>query len=118
MTMQDLVAQVPGWVQYVGITGFVVLVLSRLVFLLDSRLKQTKTGLLIGDGSVTITVMMTLAFIGADDRLLQEFGIVTAVGAVLFLWDTIWLYARRHSTPHERLGAIQASDAWPPTTEF
>jgi len=78
-------------------TGLMLVVLSRVILAVDSRLRESKTGLLIGTGSVTLTVMMTLAFTGADEFLIQEFIFVAGTGAFLFAWDVLRLYARRRS---------------------
>ena len=78
-------------------TGLMLVVLSRVILAVDSRLKETKTGLLIGTGSVTLTVMMTLALTGADAFLIQEFIFVAGTGAFLFAWDVLRLYARRRA---------------------
>lgn len=101
--MADLMTQVPGWIrvpgwiQYVAAMGLVLVVLSRAILAADSRLRTTPIGLFLGDASVTIAIMLTLAFMGADDRLLEEFAVVFAVGTTLFLWDLARLSGRQRS---------------------
>ncbi len=108
--MADLTAQIPGWVQYVAAMGFVLVVLSRVILAADPWMRTTPTGLFIGDASVTIAIMLSLAVMGADDRLLEEFVVVFAIGATLFVWDLARLSARRRSTLHTARQSVQASD--------
>ena len=97
----EFLAQVPGWLKYGMASGLMLVVLSRIILASDSRLKNSKTGLLISTGSVTLTVMLTLAFTGADEHLIPEFVFVAATGGFLFAWDCVRLYGRRRGGPVE-----------------
>ena len=103
--MENLIADLPTWLKYGMPTGLILVVLSRIILAVDSRLRESKTGLLIGTASVTLPVMLTLGFTGADDQLVQEFAFVAATGAALILWDWARLSISR------RLNETEESDA-------
>jgi hypothetical protein len=113
--MDLLAADFPTWLTYGMATGLVLVILSRIILAIDSRLRTSKTGLLIGTGSVTLTVMMTLAFTGADDNLMPEFLFVAATGGVLFIWDCARLYARKMMDA--RIQSVTNSE-WPEASNF
>lgn len=104
----EIFAELPNWLKYSMATGLLLVILSRAILAIESSLKESKTGLLIGTGSVTLTVMLTLAFTGSDEHLIQEFLFVGGTGALLFLWDVARMYARRRidSLPDAELAPL------------
>lgn len=112
--MENL-ADLPTWLKYGMATGLMLVVLSRVILATDARLRETKTGLIIGNGSVTLTVMLTLAFTGADQFLIEEYLFVAGTGAVLLLWDVARLYARQRAEEEsaEPLETARLTN-WPP----
>ena len=117
----EILAELPNWLKYGMVTGLMLVILSRAILAIESSLKESKTGLLIGTGSVTITVMLTLAFTAADEQLILEFLFVVATGGLLFLWDVARLYARRGADSVENpedaaaMEAIKAVEVIPST---
>ena len=113
--MENLIADLPTWLKYGMPTGLILVVLSRIILAVDSRLRESKTGLLIGTASVTLPVMLTLAFTGADDQLVQEFAFIAATGAIMILFDWARLYGRRRMNETEESEAtIAASESAAP----
>ena len=109
-------ADIPTWLKYGMATGFMLVILSRVILAIDSRLRSSKTGLVIGNGSVTLTVMMTLAFTGGDDQLLLEFLFVAATGGLMFLIDVARLYARQRFEAQNE--ALATPEEWPEASSF
>jgi hypothetical protein len=108
--METFIAEMP--------TGLVLVVLSRVILAVDARLRESKTGLLIGTASVTLPVMLTLAFTGADDQLIQEFVFVSAIGGLLILWDWARLRASRQVDEPVETVATPTPEAAPSQTAF
>jgi len=108
--MENLIADLPTWLKYGMPTGLILVVLSRIILAVDSRLRESKTGLLISTASVTLPVMLTLGFTGADDQLVQEFTFVAATGAALVLLDWARLSIRQRMNETETGDAVTASE--------
>jgi hypothetical protein len=118
--MENLIADLPTWLKYGMPTGLILVVLSRIILAVDSRLRESKIGLLIGTASVTLPVMLTLAFTGTDDQLVQEFAFVAATGVVLVLmdWTRLSVNQRLNETVVTEDAGVAVSQALPPPNSF
>ena len=117
--MENLIADLPTWLKYGMPTGLILVVLSRIILAVDSRLRESKTGLLIGTASVTLPVMLTLAFTGADDQLVQEFAFIAATGGTLILFDWARLsVSQRLNVTAATEDAVAVSQALPPPNSY
>ena len=116
--MENLIADLPTWLKYGMPTGLILVVLSRIILAVDSRLRESKTGLLVGTASVTLPVMVTLAFTGTDDQLAQEFAFVAATGVALVLLDWARLSVKQRMNETEVTEAVAVSQAMPPPGSY